>query len=166
MSLAMEGIEKMAEKTDDGLRDKFDRLVKLVEAFRVHQAKGYELIEEMQALIAEEATTGQLAKRALATFGKFWSERYSAKFVPSFARDMASLKRILKTVKLEDLERRMAAYLKDNERFVCSTTHSLPLFVANVNNYGARQAHGPDELLLDDVSRTRKQQERLRESAF
>lgn len=163
----------MAEHTEKTQKDKLDRLAKLADAFRANQAKGYELFEEMQAVLAEEATPGQLARRALETFGKLWTERYKAKFLASHARDLASLKRILKTLSVEDIEGRMRAYLKDQDRFIASTNHSLPLFVSSANKY-ANASRPPDPptdcthepSCRSDVEHTKRRNEQLRGLTF
>lgn len=132
-------------KPDDAttiLTAKLSTLTALVERLRAQQAKSYELLEEIQAVLATEATPGQLAKRALDRFVMLWRERYQAVFVVNGAKDIAALKRVLRVVAPDDLDRRMVLYLRNEEPFVVQAHHSLAVFVATVNRYGMTRIAG------------------------
>lgn len=156
-------------------KQKLEQVAGLVEKFRAHQAKGYELLEAIKALLDSEASPGQLAKRALDHFATLWQNRYKGKLIVNGARDMATLKRLLKQTAIDDLERRMALYFLDEDGFVRNAQHSLAVFSHNINAYGRAASRNVEAAATDcrheprctsDVEHTRRRTDDAKGSPF
>lgn len=76
-----------------------------------------------------------LLKRAEERWQELWRTRYRSGYLWSYARDRLYLKRLLAKIEIEDLERRMQAYLADNDPFIVNARHPFGLFGTQVNRY-------------------------------
>jgi hypothetical protein len=93
-----------------------------------------DLIEELQAAVDREPTVGQEAKRCLDYFVANWERKYPGeKYVVNGAKDMASLKRLLRTLTPEQIAERVRGYFKLSDPFIANGRWSLPLFVSSIN---------------------------------
>jgi hypothetical protein len=69
-----------------------------------------------------------------------WTERYApgsvkGAYVWQWAKDITLMKRLLKTLSVEEIERRMSNYLKSSEPFFVKNRHTFSLFVGSVNQF-------------------------------
>jgi hypothetical protein len=110
------------------------KTLELLGKLDAHQAKGAELLAELRALIEAEPTIGQNAKRILDYFVEHWKRKFPGEqYVVNGAKDMASLKRILKTLPVEEVAARVRSYFRQTERFIVEGKYSLPIFCASIN---------------------------------
>lgn len=154
---------------------KLAKMAVLVEKFLAQQAKGYEILEEMKALLDSEPTQGQLAKRLLVYFATHWRRRFDESLVVNAPRDLAALKRLLKQLPAAEIERRMTMYLADPDDFARRNRYTLAIFVARVNHYGLAGAQadrfapvgcGHTPRCKDDVEHTRRRTDEAKGSPF
>lgn len=107
-----------------------DLLVKL----EAHQTRGAELLAELRALLEAEPTVGQNAKRILDYFVLNWERKFpTEKYVVNGAKDMSNLKRVLKTLPVEEVAARVRSYFRTSDRFIVEAKYTLPLFCSNIN---------------------------------
>ena len=98
-------------------------------------------IEELSALVREEQTPNQKAKRLLDAFCSKWAAVKGRKYVPNGAKDIGICKRLV-LAELPDVLERMDRFLVSKDAFVVGAGHSLPVFAATVNDYGQRDTQG------------------------
>lgn len=97
-----------------------------------------EQLEALEALLNDGDTPGQQARQALAFYGKAWEQRYRTRhLVPHVAGAMAQIKKLLREMTLEELQRAMTAYLQSRDRFYVEARHPLSMFVKAVNKFTA-----------------------------
>lgn len=128
----------------DADKKTLERLGRLFVALRENQAKEYELLEEMQALLNGHAGVGDTLKQLYAAFDVAWCARYSPgeqnRYVWVYARDTPGLKRLLKSLPVEEIERRMLAYLRNDDPYYVRARHPFPVFLASINSHTAPAA--------------------------
>lgn len=94
-----------------------------------------EMVEAYEAQQSGDATPGQQAKELVTRFTVLWTNRYQQAYVPTWGKDIASMKRLLGKLAPAAIEQRMAQYLKSGETFYVQARHPLNLFVLNVNKF-------------------------------
>lgn len=122
-------------------------LGKLVTELRETQAKSYALLEEIDRVLGGGAGIGELLKRFREAFDLAWCARYAPgqqnRYVWSHMRDTSNMKRLLRTLALEDIERRIVNYMKNDEPFYVNARHNFSVFFASINSH-AGQAERPE----------------------
>lgn len=109
-------------------------------------------IDALTALLAQEPTVGQNAKKILDFYAGKWGLRHEgAKFIPNGAKDMNLLKRLQKDLEPGEICRRMLRYLASQDKFIVEAKHPIGLFVANVNKYALTQAEDDASFLRVQV---------------
>lgn len=95
------------------------------------------IADELEACLTDSPTPGQEAKRFLEWFGCEWGRvrRGLASYTFAWNKDTAIVKRLLKTVPLDDLKVRATKYLKSQEAFVVENGHTIALFAGQINRY-------------------------------
>jgi len=153
-------------------REKFEALLKRIAA---NLAKAGEDLGALEALLNEQATPGQLAKRAIDNFGALWVRRYrQVHVIANWPAAMAAMKRLLKDMPLDELNARAARYLESRDPFYAEARHPLMMFVSTINKWGATPRaeldfSGPsdcqhDPRCLTDAAHTMRRQSELRTS--
>lgn len=151
--------------TDKALREK---LTKLVTALREHQAKCYEISEEMNHLLDGGVGIGELLKRLEKAFSTVWCARYqggTGAYIWTYAKDRPQMKRLIAKLEVEEIERRMARYLANEDAFFLKFRHSFGMFVSTINQHAApaeARELVPDCFHIppcrDDVEHTKRRQ--------
>jgi hypothetical protein len=147
---------------------RLDVLAKLIVKLGELRAQETEILEEVDRLLKGHAGIGELLKRLYAHFDRVWSVRYSSGqtkyYVWSYAKDASQMKRLIKMLGVEEVERRMIAYLKNDDPFYTKARHSFGLFVASINSHTAEspETATADLELNDDVAATRRRREAMR----
>ena len=121
------------------------RLVKLLAVQKDLIEKLQAVTQELDDLLGGKAGTADLLKRLEAHFDQVWCVRYATgqhgRYVWAYAKDRPQMKRLIKTLGVEEIERRMIAYLKNDDSFYVKARHPFGLFVASINSTFAR---GPE----------------------
>lgn len=118
-----------------------------------------ELLEKLQAVTEElievaggGAGTAAHLKQLEGSFDRAWCERYApgqtGRYVWSYTRDRPQMKRLLKSLGLEELGRRMWSYVRNEDPYFVRSRHSFGSFVATINQH-AGEAAAPADLELD-----------------
>lgn len=119
-------------------------LVKLVAELRAVQARSYELTEEIDRLLGGGAGVAALLKDVETAFAKAWAWRYAngsdVPYIWTPTRDKPQIKRLLRSLTVEELERRIWVYIKSEEPFYVNARHNFGLFVASINSHADRTA--------------------------
>lgn len=104
------------------------------------------LLEEVRGLrlmLDGEATPGQEAQGLVKDFAAAWNGKYAGQaYVPNWAKDVALVKRVLKTLDPAEVRLRIARYLASTDTFYSEARHPIGLFVAAVNKF-AQPADSP-----------------------
>lgn len=115
------------------------KLLKLTEALRVRQTECVDLADEITRLLHGEAGIGEKLKAVEVAFALAWSERYAPgnpnAYQWQYAQDRSQLKRLLKSLAVEELTRRLHEYIRDSDPFYLKARHPFRLFVSGINRY-------------------------------
>ena len=146
---------------------RLDVLAKLIAKLGELRAQETEILEEVDRLLKGHAGIGELLKRLYAHFDRVWSVRYSSGqtkyYVWSYAKDASQMKRLIKMLGVEEIERRMIAYLKNDDPFFVRARHSFGLFVSTINSHAESPETATADLELnDDVAATKRRQQEMR----
>lgn len=129
----------MGSRSEEQAR--LEKMGKLCVALRELQAKEYEIVEEMARLAGGAAGIADTLKRLEGAFDSVWCARYApgleGQYIWQFARDVPALKKLLKSLTVEEIERRMFNYLKSPDPFFGKNRHPFRLFVASINQFAA-----------------------------
>lgn len=143
----------MADEIDPLAR----KLTPLLRRFEEMLAAQHDLLREITVLVAGENPLGA----AVNYWNAAWSKKYGSVYLWNHAKDKGALKRLLKTMPVEDLMARMAVYLSSDEPFHTRNTHPIAIFISSINSWGTRQPdrfpgcrHDPP--CKSDVMHTRK----------
>lgn len=126
-----------------------EKLRRLYEALRENEAKSYAIVEEMGALLNGADGIGDKLKQLEAKFNTLWSARYgidSHGYIWNYVRDRPQMKRLLKTLTVDDIGRRMENYMRDDDKYLTAARHTFGLFVSQVNRYADYQDIGASHL--------------------
>ncbi len=129
------------------------QIVKLLElAQEKHQQMG-ELLAEARSLLAGDPGIGTLLKAVERGFDAIWCERYApgqtGRYVWTFQKDRAQIKRLLKTLNVEQIIDRAHRYIRDDDDFYVRARHSFALFVSGINRFAPAAATPAFELSED-----------------
>ena len=111
--------QKRVEEAVARLRDKWERY-------------GEEL-DALEALVAEKATPGAIAKRLVMQFGSEWQAKYREKYVHVFVKEITQMKRLLGSLTEAQIRRRITKYLETSDHFYVQSRHSFGVFVSMIN---------------------------------
>jgi len=114
------------------------------------------VVDEMGKLLAGGPGIGAILKQLEAHFSTCWRVRYGSDYAFNFAKDVPQLKRLIRILGVEELERRMLNYCRNADGYLVKARHPFGLFVSRVNDYAdVAQAGGELELeLLDEANQT------------
>jgi len=115
------------------LRNLHEKLAEL----RQHEQ---EILDEMGRLLNGELGIGAILRRLEEHYSMLWSVRYSQPYVWAFAKDRPHLKRLIKSLGVEQLELRMGSYLKNPDPFYVKAKHSFAVFVASINTHAVAES--------------------------
>lgn len=114
-------------------------LKSLTAKLREVQAQEYELTEEIQRILGGEPGLSSKLKQLESHFDRLWCERYAkgqhGRYVWAYVRDRPQLKRMLKSLEVEDIEQRMVNYLRNEDAYYLRSRHSFGIFVATINSH-------------------------------
>src|SRR3990167_2997189 len=133
--------------------------LKKVEGLLVLHKDGHEkqaaLIEEINALLGGGAGIAAQMKEFEQAFDLVWCQRYArgekGHYIWRFAQDRSQIKKLLKTLGLEEMKLRAARYIADDDPYRVRARHPFGLFVSNINSY-TREAAAPADFSLADSS--------------
>lgn len=116
-------------------------LRKLWDARKAKQGELEALDQEIERVLNGEAGIGETLKRLEAAFDAVWCGRYAPgqtrRYIWRRDQDVPHLKRLLRSLSADELERRFVAYLQNDERFYVAARHPFGLFVASINSHAA-----------------------------
>jgi len=122
-----------------GEQARLEKLGKLCELLRAKQAECFELAEEMARVAGGQAAIGDTLTTLRTFYDTVWCQRYTPgkdkQYIWQWAKDTALMKKLLKTLAVEEIERRMANYLKADDPFFLKNRHTFGIFVASINQF-------------------------------
>lgn len=118
-----------------------DQTARITEWLRKAQAahgKLGEALAGLDATLNEQPTIGQQAKALLDLFVSSWTQKYQGQryVVTQGGRDMQALKRAIEPLGVDEVRRRLLAYLASPDPFYGNARHPLTLFIASINKFG------------------------------
>jgi hypothetical protein len=115
----------------------------LAEAKELHGKLG-DIHAEIDALLGGGTGIAAQLKQFEAAYDALWCARYAkgetGRYVWTFIRDRPAIKRLIKTLGVEELERRAATYLASSEPFYTQNRHTFSLFVSSINSHARAAA--------------------------
>ena len=113
------------------------KLIKLFTALREIREKETLILEEIDNVLGGGVGVGELLKRLERHYSELWTVRYRSPYTWRYPVDRPNLKRLIKLLGVEEIERRMIVYVKDGDPYLVKARHPFGLFVSNVNTYAA-----------------------------
>ena len=132
------------------------------------------LIEEIAELLGGGAGIAAQMKEFEGAFEHAWTQRYHGqRYLWRYVKDRPQIKRLLKTLGLEELTLRAARYIANEDPFLVRERHPFGLFVSGINRYAEESDHGFDlaspavgcshtPRCINDVEHTRKRATEMR----
>lgn len=123
------------------------KIAKLMAVLREHQTACHEIADEIEKLLSGEPGVGALLKRLQHHFENLWALRYApvqsgpgsaSGYVWTYAKDVPHLKRLLKTLDVDEIEMRMQNYLWNDDSFYVKARHNFGVFVASINSHAGK----------------------------
>lgn len=132
------------------------KAVKLLELAYQKFSEGDELLAEARALLEGQPGIGDKLKAVERAFDAAWCARYApgqhGRYVWQYVKDRPQMKRLLKSLTVEQLEERMLNYIRDEDAFYIKARHSFGLFVSSINRW-ASEGDAPAEMQLEPGAR-------------
>lgn len=116
----------------------------LVEAFREQQARGYEILEEMQRLLAGEPGIAAKMKQVEGVFERAWEARYPGRYVWNYKHSRPAIKRLLAKLTIPEIECRIANYIRCGDPFYVQRRHEFALFESQNNRFASAGQELPE----------------------
>ena len=113
------------------------KIAKLVAAQNELLDKFAAISDELDALLTGKAGIGATLTQLESYYSTVWESRYTGDYVWNFAKDRAHLKRLLRTLSVEQIQVRMLNYMKNDDPFYVNKRHPFGVFVAAVNSFAA-----------------------------
>lgn len=109
------------------------KILKLLDLRQELSEKQDAIDAEIRALITGDQGIGDKLKRLSKHFSETWSDRYGTPYVFTYAKDSAQMKRLLRSMSVEELEARMVSFIRSDDKFYVQTWHAFGVFVKAVN---------------------------------
>lgn len=128
------------------------KLMALVSAAVVTHEKLRVQLEEIVAVLNAEPSIGAQAKDLVGWFVQAWGQKYRGQtYVPTWGKDIASMKRLLKALTTVEIETAITRFLKSPDPFYANARHPLALFVGSVNKFTGNDALDDETFLQAPV---------------
>lgn len=125
------------------------KLEACLRGLQAQHGKMGEQIAALEALLLEQETPGQIAKRFVTAFANAWSKRHGVVYVvDSWPKHLAIAKRLVVALPLEELLGRLTRYFTDRDKFVVEARHPIGLFASRVNHYSVSDDSLDEDFLV------------------
>jgi hypothetical protein len=125
------------------------RLRKLYEAASEHHSKTGEILVELGKALNGEKGIGHILKELQRDLSAIWAVRYHADYVWNFKLDTPPMKRLIKTLKPDDIRARWQTYLNSGDPYYAQARHGFSLFASQVNRFAGLTPAGELDLSVD-----------------
>ena len=133
----------MADVSKDALK----KVERLLAVFKEGHDRNTALLEEITELLGGGVGIAAHLRAFEVAFDVLWCERYAKgqtnRYVWRFAVDRPNIKRLLKTIGLEELKSRAFNYLRSDDAFLVRSRHPFGLLVHGINGY-ANEGDAPE----------------------
>jgi hypothetical protein len=117
------------------------KAAKLIELAKDLLAKQHDIMLEVDELLGGRAGIGEQMKDLERAFDAAWCARYApgqfGRYVWAYAKDRPQMKRLLRTLAIDELKLRILHYIKDDDHFYVKARHPFGLFVSSINRHTA-----------------------------
>jgi len=133
------------------------KVVTLIAAQRELLEKFNALAKEIEDVLGGKASIGTKLKEIQASWKATHSLRYPGEYVWVHAKDNALAKRLVASLSVEEIKRRMLTYVQNDDAFYARARHNFGLFVGSINLHAGPAAGLSADLELDnDVQATKR----------
>ena len=115
------------------------KIEKLLTALDELDEKRDSIKAEIRALVSGDEGIGAKMKAVRDAWSGLWESVYHTAYVWQFAKDNAQIKRLLKSMDVDELRERFVVYLGSSDPFFVKGRHSFGMFVATVNQHTPRR---------------------------
>ena len=115
------------------------KIEKLLTALDDLDEKRDSIKAEIRALVSGDEGIGAKMKAVRDAWSLLWELLYRTPYVWQFAKDNAQIKRLLKSMSVDEVKARTTAYLMNSDPFFVKGRHSFGMFVATVNQHTPRR---------------------------
>lgn len=99
------------------------------------EAQAQEVRDEITKLLAGEQTAGQQQQAVTSHFEAQWKRRYRTDYLWRHVQDMPHVKRLVRQLGVEEVNRRITRYLLADDEFYRKARHGWGMFVATINTH-------------------------------
>lgn len=99
------------------------------------KAQQDEVIDEITKLLAGEQTAGQQRAAVTGHFEAQWKRRYRTDYLWRHAQDMPHVKRLVRQLGVEEVNKRITRYLLSEDEYYRKARHAWGMFVASINTH-------------------------------
>jgi hypothetical protein len=111
------------------------KLITLMAALAELDGKRAEVVSEINDLLGGKPGIGIRLRAFMALFIRLHATRYPGWYVFAMAKDAPQIKRLLKMLTEEDLERRVATFIRNDDPFFVRTRHTFAIFASTINQH-------------------------------
>jgi len=120
------------------------RLSKLLEVLKEQHGKTGALIEEINEVLGGGVGIAAKIREFDIAWSMLWQGRYRSAYQFNRTKDMPHVKRLIKTMGVEELVRRATNYLRSVDPFYVGARHNFGVFVASINSHVGEAAPAQD----------------------
>lgn len=111
------------------------QMTTLLEAAREQHEKLGLALEEMETILGGGVGIGAQMRRLIASWRDLWATRYRGTYSWNGMIDGKALKKLIQEHGADEVEARLASYVKDGGDFLVQNRHPFQVFVRSVNQY-------------------------------
>lgn len=142
----------MTDETPAALKKRLTRIEALVTKGLELHALQHEIFREIQTVLTGGASTADNLRRVETHFKAAWHARYAPgetkRYAWQYDRDNKNAKQLLRSMPIDEIERRITTYLQSADPYFAKTRHTFGVFIATVNQHAAA-ADGDGERALE-----------------
>lgn len=143
------------------MKDEKPKLVKLLSVLRDLREKEQAILDEVDVLLSGGVGIGDKMKIGYRYFATAWEAAHPGQaYVWNYTKDAPQMKRLLKTLSPDEIGRRVARYVANQEDFIMRAKHSFPMFVATINQHVSPASE--DNPLEADAAETQRKRREVR----
>lgn len=134
------------EKTDTQVRAQLTKVQRLMVLLQEIREKEQAVLEEIDTILSGGVGIGTLMNQASKAWLAAWAVRYRGEYAWKHERDRPQIKRLVKSLGVEELTKRMNNYIRNSDPFFLQARHSFAAFVASINQHADISDAGDLEL--------------------
>lgn len=135
---------------DAATRAQLEKVKKLLAALRQVREQEQAIVDELDTILGGGVSIGELMVQGRKAWEAAYATRYKGGgYLWQMQRDMPNMKRLVKTLGIEELAARFGRFIRKDDDFYIRNRHAFGVFVSSVNEHAAASAGPIDDLELE-----------------